>query len=610
MRRFVAGLLVLVSALSVVLASTSLWIRQNVIDTEVFIGNVETMVDLPEVEARINERVTATVMENPQVQDAIDEAVAVLPDRLQQFRPSVESGIRSVVSAGVQRLLSNDPFRPLTSAALTSAHDQLVNGQPVEFTLGMAKERVPDSARDGIAGQVLDLLPDDAGVTILTPADAPQVYSAIDLLKSAWWWLGLLALGTLAGALGVSRRPRGTLRAWAVTTTVLALLVLITLRVTRGLLLPQARPENRDAVGAIYDVLAGSLRVWTLWLLGAALLVLLVTLIWGRLGLVAGTRRGVATARARLAARRQAAAAGAVAVDADGAAVAVPAGDAEESWTRRVAAWARGFADGLDLPQRAAGLGALVRDHQDRARWGGIAVGALLLLFWPEPTLSVLIWIVALVGLYLGTLRWLVDRAPAQVSGGAGAVPPGVPVARGAADDALLAPSAVVPSPGQPQTDGAGNGVPAVVATAVETHPGPIPEPRASDSLVPAALTPETISTLNDRLDLLVRLGAARDAGVLTEDEFGREKNRLLGASCCSAVRRPRSTAATNRRSTRPIRMRSPTIWIVTSTRARSLTALMSPKPTVEKTVTTKYRLSIRLIGSVKAPGSLSESTT
>ncbi len=199
MRRFVAGLLILVSAITLVLASTSLWLRRNVINTEVFVSNVDTMVDLPEVEARITDRVTTTVMSNQQVQDAVDDAVSVLPDRLQAFKPTVEDGIRSVISAGVQRLLTNDPFRPLTNAALTSAHDQLVAGQPVEFTLGQAKNRVPDSAKSGIAGQVLDLIPDDVGVTILTPADAPQVYTAIDLLKSAWWWLGIVALATLAG---------------------------------------------------------------------------------------------------------------------------------------------------------------------------------------------------------------------------------------------------------------------------------------------------------------------------------------------------------------------------------------------------------------------------
>ena len=267
MRRFIAGLLILVSALSLVLASTSLWVRRNVVNTDVFVSNVQTMVDLPQVEARINDRVTTTVMANPRVQQSIDDALTVLPPRLQAFRPTVENGIRSLISAGVQRLLTNDPFRPLTSAALTSAHSQLVNGQPVEFTLGQAKARVPASLKDGIAGQVLDLLPNDVGVTIVTPADAPQLYNAIDLLKSVWWWLGLIALGTLAGALGISRRRRSTLRAWAVTTTVLTLLVLAGLRLARGQLLTQAKPENRDAVGAMYDVLAGSLRSWTLWLL-------------------------------------------------------------------------------------------------------------------------------------------------------------------------------------------------------------------------------------------------------------------------------------------------------------------------------------------------------
>jgi hypothetical protein len=55
----------------------------------------------------------------------------------------------------------------------------------------------------------------------------------------------------------------------------------------------------------------------------------------------------------------------------------------------------------------------------------------------------------------------------------------------------------------------------------------PVPEPRTPEPLVPAALTPEVISTLSDRLELLVRLGTARDAGVLTDDEFRHEKVRL-----------------------------------------------------------------------------------
>ena len=47
-----------------------------------------------------------------------------------------------------------------------------------------------------------------------------------------------------------------------------------------------------------------------------------------------------------------------------------------------------------------------------------------------------------------------------------------------------------------------------------------------------------------------------------------------------------------------PTRMRSPSICTVVTTRAVSLTGVMSPKPTVAKTVMTKYRASVRVMAS------------
>lgn len=500
MRRFLAGLLILVSALTLVLASTSLWTRQNVVDTDAFVGTVQDVADLPEVEARITDRVTETVMENPEVQQAVDDALEALPEGLQRFRPTVENGIRTLVATGVTRLLTNDPFRPLTTAAVTSAHDQLVSGEAVEFTLGQAKERVPESLQDGIAGQVLELLPDDVGVTLLSPADSPAVYDALDLLESVWWWFALIALACLAGALGISRRRRGTLRAWAVTTAVLGCLVLIALRVARGPVVAGARPDNRDALGAVYDLVAGSLRVWTLWLVGLALLVVVATLLWGRLGVVPGVRHAAGAARRQVADRRAATAA---AASADGAPRGATAGTAPgtASWPQRAATGTRAFVDSLDLRTRAAGLGTTVRDRYRPARWTGIAVGAVLLLLWPDPTLSVLVWIAALVALYLWALDWLRDQAPE---------PEETAAVRPAAGPGDQPGSVPVPRP-LPHGDADQPSAPA----------GPPP-------LKPELLTPEALAVLNDRLDLLVRLGAAHDSGVLTDQEFDREKRRLM----------------------------------------------------------------------------------
>jgi hypothetical protein len=531
MRRFVSGLLIILSAALLLLSSTSLWTRRNVINTQVFVSNVETMIDLPQVEARINQRVTELVMTNPRVTDALDAATEALPPRLQTFRPTVESGIQSLVSAGVGRILATDPFRPVTEAALTSAHQQLVNGEAVRFTLGQAKNLVPASATDGLAGQVLDLIPDDVGVTLLSPADAPQVYTAVDLLKSAWWWTGLAGLAAFAGALAVSRRRRNTLRAWAVTTTAFGLLLLIGLRITRGALLPQVKAENRDAVGAIYDVLAGSLRAWTIWFVVIALVVLVETIVWGRLGIVSGIRRGAAAARAQVQRRsEERSAQAAAAAGADG----TPAAPvAEESWPQRVAAQTRAFAQGMELDRRAASFGAFVAAHYRPARWAGIAVGTIVLLSWPAPTLSVLIWIVALVAAYIGVLEWLRSKAPAEPAAAAAAGVGGELVVPAQRETSPVGPAAgwsertVHPEPVIPTARAghgpAPDGVNGAAAVAVVTAAPP--EPGAPAAQV---LSPEAVLGMKDRLDLLVQLGAARDAGLLSDEEFGREKSRLL----------------------------------------------------------------------------------
>jgi hypothetical protein len=537
MRRFVAGLLILISAVSLLLASTSLWTRRNVVNTQVFVANVNTIADLPQVEARINDGVTTTVMANPQVQQVIDQAVAILPPRLQQFRPTVQDGVRNLVSAGVQRLLTNNRFRPLTNAAVTSAHDQLVNGQPVQFTLGQAKNLVPASLRDGLAGQVLALLPNDVGVTLLTPADSPQVYNAIDLLESVWWWLGLLALLTLVGALALSRHRRGTLRSWAITSAVFALLLLLTLRVMRGPLITQVKPENRDAVGAVYDVLAGSLRAWTLWLLVIVLVILAGTLLWGHVGLIPAVRRGVASARESVHRRQEAhrarSAASAVAED-------LPAGSEAaattpgEPWYRRLAADTQAFVQGMDLDRRAAALGAFIDAHLRPARWAGIVIGAIVLLLWPSPTLSVLIWIVAVVALYIGLLEWLRSKAPRveareavleEVAAGEQRA-----VEREDAGGAARAPIPATPVPPLPVARPPADSIPApALVGARADRPGTAPSAAAGTRpLEQPVLKPEVLTSLSGRLDLLVRLGQAREAGVLTDEEFAREKERLL----------------------------------------------------------------------------------
>ena len=140
-----------------------------------------------------------------------------------------------------------------------------------------------------------------------------------------------------------------------------------------------------------------------------AVLVVVETLVWGHLGIVSGIRRGAASARAQVQRRREEQAAAQAAAIASGT---TPTPAAQESWPRRVATETRAFVQGMEMDRRAAAFGTFVEAHYRNARWAGIALGALILLLWPSPTLSVLIWIAAVVALYIGALEWLRSKAP------------------------------------------------------------------------------------------------------------------------------------------------------------------------------------------------------
>jgi hypothetical protein len=560
MRRLVVGLLILISALTLIVASTSLWTRRHVVNTEVFVTGAQAILTDPAVQARIQSQVVGTIMTNPDVVQAINQTVAVLPPRLQTFRPMIEDGAQTLLGRGVHAILVSPAFDRLTGAALRSAQTQLINGQSVVFTLGQAKALVPAPDRTGLAGQVLNLIPDNVGITVVTKEQAPQLYTAVDLLKSLWLWLGLVSLAALVGALVLSRQRLKTLRAWSVTTGLIGVLLVAALAVARGPLLGQVKPANVDAADAIYQGVTASLRSWTLWLVLIMAVVMVVTLLWGRIGIIPAIERGYRAVRSQAARQREERAAARTLRAAEAEAGAdgteqVPEAVPEKSWPRRVAASTREFVDELNLPERFGALAEFLGHHLQAARWTGVAVGALILLLWPSPTLPVLIWTAALVALYISLLELVLAVAATAPSGadestvgrglGAeGSVPAGHRAVEPAPVTAVTGPardaSDVVPAartPVEPLTAtpaGYSGEQPGPGASGADVAP-PIRPVAPVQTQSPAEAPPhrrpvtaEEMSAMANRLDMLMRLGDARTAGVLTEEEFTREKAQLL----------------------------------------------------------------------------------
>jgi hypothetical protein len=166
------------------------------------------------------------------------------------------------------------------------------------------------------------------------------------------------------------------------------------------------------------------------------------------------------------------------------------------------------------------------------ARWTGVVIGALILLFWPAPTLTVLIWVAALVALYIGLLELIMavggraktDAEPEPAIEAAADRPPELPVGT---------PSAPVPTDGERAGPEASPTVPVpapAAPTAGERHNADLPAQSAEDAADRRrAGAKADLTTMGDRLDLLDRLSSAHSAGMLTDEEYEATKAQVLG---------------------------------------------------------------------------------
>ena len=101
-------------------AGVAVWTSNQVSDTERFVRSVSPLIDDPDVQTRITDRVTATIFEHVDVQGLADEAIAALEaqglparvaDRLQTLTPTLASAVTGFVHDRVAELVASPAVR-------------------------------------------------------------------------------------------------------------------------------------------------------------------------------------------------------------------------------------------------------------------------------------------------------------------------------------------------------------------------------------------------------------------------------------------------------------------------------------------------------------------
>jgi hypothetical protein len=268
-RRALVAILVILSVLLVPLAGLSVWVRNLVLDTDRYVDTVAPLAENEVITNQIANRLTDRLFAEVDVQQ---EAQEVLPERAAFLAGPISSGVESFAREAAQRVLASDQFETIWRNANERAHeavDEVLTGEGENVSVEDGRVVLNLSA---VIDNVVQRL-NERGVTVFDSLaenqknlevelfDAGQIESArtaVRLLERVRFVLVVLVFVLLGVALALSGNRRRTLIRWGIGLVVAMAVTAALLALGRSAFVNAA--ENRDAAGAVFDILVRFLR--------------------------------------------------------------------------------------------------------------------------------------------------------------------------------------------------------------------------------------------------------------------------------------------------------------------------------------------------------------
>ena len=385
------------------------WAGSVVSDTDRYVETVSPLINDPSVQADLTNAVTDTIFAHVDLKAVTDEAFKAisdlgLPPRAQAALTALQqpmiSGVENFVHSRVQQTISSPQFDTVWDRSNEIAHQQLVKllegnqggaisaqNDTISVNLGpiiaQVKERLVAEGF-GLAQNIPNV---NTSYELVQSDAVTQAQSAYRILNALSIWLPIVTgILFVAGVLTARHRARAVmLGALGVVAAMLALG--IALAVARIAYL-QALPGvvlSRDSAGLVYDTLVRFLR-------DSLRLTAVIALVVAIAAYFTGTSASAVRARA--------------------------------SASRGIARL-RGSAESAGM--RTGGVGNWVYRYK-RLLWvATVIVGGLVLVFWSEPTIGVVITIAIIVVVVIAIIEFI-------------GTPPAEPMAHPAAPDEVAVP--------------------------------------------------------------------------------------------------------------------------------------------------------------------------
>jgi hypothetical protein len=271
-RRWTAGFLIVLSCILVPLSVVSIWVRNQLLDTDRYVSTVEPLASNPAIIDTAATQITNTLFENVDVQKAAED---VLPPRADFIVPGLVAGLEQIVNRAAVQILSSDQFQTVWVEANRRAHNQLDKALTGEGTLQTENGKVVldlsaivESVRLQLKERgigIFDRIPIDNLAIQLNVIDAKQIdnaRSATKLLNQLSWVLPILSLACLGGGLALSSNRRRSLIRWGIGSALALAVVGAGVAIGRSIYLDAVTSESlpHDTAAAVFDTLVRFLR--------------------------------------------------------------------------------------------------------------------------------------------------------------------------------------------------------------------------------------------------------------------------------------------------------------------------------------------------------------
>jgi hypothetical protein len=389
----VAAVVITVGCVLAPLSVVAVWAANQVSNTDRYVANMAPLISEPPIQHALSGRITSEIESRLDVGALVSSTSAELASDhlprlsalLTNFSGPIASGVNSLVSTTVARAVASPAMAQVWVTANRTAHQGIVrvlSGQGngslsvvndnVVLNLGPLITQVKqDLVARGLT--IADKIPTvNATFPLFAAPNLAKAQQGYRLLTALKWVLPLLSIALLAGGVMIARRHRRGLIGAALGLAGSMLVLAIALAIARAVYLNSV-PSSvlpADAAGVLYDTLIRFVRDGLRVLLLVGLVVAAGAFLAGPSSAAVATRRG---ARSGI------------------------------GWLRD-----RGERAGLHPGPVSAWTSA----HKRLLRVAAVGVAALIFVFWGQPSLALVIWLVLLLLAALGVIELLGGRPP------------------------------------------------------------------------------------------------------------------------------------------------------------------------------------------------------